>query len=181
MSTCGRSCICDFLFKDFEWVDLATTMDSALPKRPGIYALRLNIGENEDSLTLRNKILEAYNIAMSILKKANWRRLTKYWGPRIERIKRIDPLTCPIIYIGGTGKGEGTIRSRFADLAGWRHTIFPCILALRLAGWNIHFGYRTVNRGEEAFKMEEKLIRQYMEIHGTPPALNKKVKLNNPK
>jgi len=149
-----------------------------LPKKPGVYVLKLAVSEDEDLIALRKRILKAYGIARDILKKASWRRLTKYWGSRIERINRIDPLTCPTIYIGGTGKGKGTIRSRFTDLAGLRHTIFPCILALRLAGLNIDFGYKTVNTGQEAFKTEQELIKRYIKIHGKPPALNERIKTN---
>jgi len=169
-----RKCICDFLFRDFVWVNLASTLDSELPKKPGTYVLRLVISRDENPLILKGRVLEAYSAAMAILKKVKWERLTKYWGPRIERLKRIDPLTCPTIYIGSTGKGKGTIRSRFADLAGLRHTIFPCVLALRLVGWDIEFGYKIVSKGEEAFKIEERLMREYMKTHGMSPPLNEK-------
>ena len=164
--------VCDFPFEGFTWVDLATVLDRDLAKKPEVFVLRLIVEKNEDPLVLRGKVLEAYSAGIEILRKAKWKRLTKYWGPRFERLKRIDPSTCPVIYIGGTGKGTGTIRSRFADLAGWRHTIFPCILALRLVGWNIQFGYKTVSKGEEAFKTEKELIRKYTKIHGKLPALN---------
>lgn len=170
-------CKCDSLFKNFTWINLASASSKDLPKKPGVYVLRLDVEENEDYLALKNKVKKAYNIAKQLVKKAGWRKLEENWKSKIERIRNIDPFLCPVIYIGGTGKGSGTLRMRFTDLAGIRHVIFPCILSLRLAGVIIYFGFRTVDIGREAFKLEEVLIKEYIKIHKKLPALNIRVKL----
>ena len=42
-------CVCDFLFEGFTWVDLATVLDCDLPRKSGVYVLRLIVEVNKDS------------------------------------------------------------------------------------------------------------------------------------
>ena len=143
----------------------------------GVYIKDTDLFQRDITLFLNSGLKSVYNIAKQLVKKADWRKLEENWKSKIERIRNIDPFLCPVIYIGGTGKGSGTLRMRFTDLAGIRHVIFPCILSLRLAGVIIYFGFRTVDIGREAFKLEEVLIKEYIKIHKKPPALNIRVKL----
>ncbi len=167
----GRRCICDYLFKHFRWVNLATVSDKDLPNEPGVYVLRLVYSDN-DVDEVRRGVLRSYSIGIEILRRAKWARLSRYWGPRIERIRRIDPSQCPVLYIGCSGKGSGTIRTRFRDLAGLRHTIFPCIFVLRLADIDIAFGFITFSNGAKAFEQEKRILREYRGLHGRLPPLN---------
>lgn len=62
--------------------------------------------------------------------------LSSYFGRRVERIRSINPVKCPVIYIGASGYGVGTLRSGFKDLAGLRHTIFYPVFILLSASAN---------------------------------------------
>ena len=162
--------MCDGLFKGFKWGDLRRLSSKELPTKPGVYVLRLVVNEYVGPADLRERVGKAYSKASALLDKAGWRELSNYFGKRVERIRRIDPVKCPVIYIGATGKGTGTLRSRFRDLAGLRHTIFYPVFSLILAGWDIDFGW---TEAEDAFNVESRLKRQYIEVHGDMPALNK--------
>ncbi len=165
----GRPCTCDPLFTEFEWSDLKSLSHKDLPDRPGVYTLRIADHPNEASI----KVKQARSLGADLLSKASWRQLWKHYWPRLARLEAIDPSTCPVIYIGGTGRGSGSIKTRFQDLAGWRHTIFFPVFVLLLAGCNIDYGWKTLNTATEAFNYEENLKQRCRAIHGRPPALNK--------
>ena|GEM_PF-2755994 len=78
---------------------------------------------------------------------------------------------CPILYIGSAPK---SVRVRFKDLSGIRHTAFFPILALMLGGWKLQYGFLTVKSDHEAKELEKQLKSKYAEFHGSLPALVKK-------
>ena len=116
----------------------------------------------------------AYEVGVEMLMGASWRELWSYYGSRLDRLKRVNPILCPVIYIGGTGKGKGTLRSRFRDLAGLRHTTFYPVFVLLLAGCEIDYGWKPLTSSAEAFNHEERVKRGYLEVHGELPPLNKR-------
>ena len=110
-----------------------------------------------------------------VLGKTGWHEFLRYVNSRLNRLRRIGD--CPVIYIGSTsglrseGSATSSIRSRYVDLAGRRHTAFFPILALLLAGWRLDYGFLTVNTHTEAKKLEKRLKEVYRRIHGRLPAL----------
>ena len=166
----GKCCVCDEVFKDFQWGDLKKLGRRELPMSRGVYVLRLVVDESEEPSDLYQRVDAAYARALELLEKSGWRELKGYFGKRVKRIKNIDPVKCPVIYIGATGRGSGNLRSRFQNLAGLRHTIFYPVFALLLAGWDIDFGWMEF---EDAFSLENQLMTRYKAVHKDIPALNK--------
>ncbi len=159
-SPSGASCVCDWLFKDMIWQELVMVKLSSLPRKPGVYVIRVvEKGKDVDTLIqeFRNTILGT-----------GWLELIDYVYSRLERLYRIRG--CPVIYIGSTDN----IQSRYKDLAGRRHTAFFPILALLLGGWRLDYGYKTVTTKDQAQHLEEELKTKYRRIHGTLPPLVEK-------
>ena len=165
----GKSCACDGVFRGFQWNDLKSLTLNNVPKLPGVYVLRL-----VDVNGLADRVRRAYEEGLELLRRASWRELWRYYGARLERLKRIDTSRCPVIYIGGTGRGGGTLRSRLYDLAGVRHTAFYPTFTLLLAGCDIDYGWMALPSGAEAFNYEEQVKREYVKVHGSLPPLNEK-------
>ena len=153
----GSECKCDHLFKGFHWHELPTLKASQLPKKPGVYTIRV-IERGEDLINTKLKLEE-------IVLQTEWSELTRYVTRRLTRISHIRD--CPLIYIGSTDN----IKSRFMDLAGRRHTAFFPVLALLLSKWKLDYGFKTVSSRKEAEQLEEKLKKEYQKIHGFLPAL----------
>ena len=104
------------------------------------------------------------DFAKSTLTNTNWYQLSRYLTPRILRLETIDPLNCPIIYLGGTGKGKGNLRGRFIDLSGIRHTAFYPVFCLLSTGWEIEYGWKPVTHGS-SFDEEKELKEKYRNTH----------------
>ncbi|MBN1682661.1 hypothetical protein JW865_03815 [Candidatus Bathyarchaeota archaeon] len=166
-----KPCICDDVFKDFKWLNLKEAQNKDICPTKGVYALRLQI-DNSDPFFLENKLKHTIEFAENTIKKSEWKELISYYSSRIQRLKQIEPLICPIIYIGAVGKGKGTLRGRFIDLAGHRHTVFYPIFCLLSTGWEIEFGYKNIEN--DVFKIENQFKEQYENKHGKYPALVKK-------
>lgn len=156
-SPLGVKCKCDPVFHGFLWHELSTLGASDLPKKPGVYVIRI-IERGDDPM-------RAKYLLEDIILKTRWSELIKYVGNRLIRILQIRD--CPVIYIGSTE----SIRSRYKDLAGRRHTAFFPILALLLSGWKLDYGFKIVSSKSEAEQMERELKRKYICIHGILPAL----------
>jgi len=69
--------------------------------------------------------------------------------------------------------GDTSIRSKYRDLAGRRHTALYPVLALLLAGWKLDYGFKTTSSREEAMELERRLKEEYIKVHGRLPALVK--------
>ena len=95
----GKCCVCDDVFKDFQWGDLKKLSRRELPMSRGVYVLRLVVDESEQPSDLYQRVDAAYAQASELLEKSGWRELNRYFGSRIERINNIDPVKCPVIYI----------------------------------------------------------------------------------
>ncbi len=37
----GNPCICDTLFKEFKWIEIVSVKPKHLPKKPGVYVIRI--------------------------------------------------------------------------------------------------------------------------------------------
>jgi len=162
-------CSCSYLFQDFKWKLLSELGCSELPRKPGVYVLRLveYPGFN------RAKIVEkAVEFLQDIIEKSNWPELQRYLRSRVRRVKRVLNPNCPVLYIGSTEK----LSSRCRDLAGKRHTAFTMILALVLSGAVVELGYVEVESGDQARRLEEDLKAKYRNIHGILPPLVEKLR-----
>ncbi len=163
----GPRCECDYLFRGFVWGELVSIRAKDLPNEPGVYVIRVI----ERGLRVEDTIRRL----KSVLGKTKWYELLKYVDLRLNRLWRIGG--CPVIYIGSTsglrseGSATSSVRSRYVDLAGRRHTAFFSILALLLAGWRLDYGFLTVNTHTEARNLERKLKEEYRRVHGGLPAL----------
>jgi len=164
----GSKCKCDPLFEGFEWYELTSIRAKDLPSRPGVYIIRVV----ERGCSVR----EAIKYFNEILGRTEWKEFLKYVDSRLERLRRIS--ACPVIYIGSTtglkGGKSSSIRTRYKDLAGRRHTVFFPILALLLAKWKLCFGFITVENHKKAKEIERKLKEEYRKVHDKLPALVKK-------
>ncbi len=152
------SCICSSLFNGFVWRDLEDIDPSELPNTPGVYVIRIKERVGDP--------IDAYNKFLKVFGEIRWRAFMEYVMNRLERLKRIGE--CPVIYIGAAPK---SLRTRYEDLIGRRHTVMFPILALVLAGWKLEYGYMQVKSKEEAKSLEDRLKREYTRIHGNLPAL----------
>ena len=162
----GPKCMCDYLFNGFRWGELVGIRARDLPNEPGVYVIRVI----ERGLNVESTI----SYLNDVLGRTKWYEFLRYVNSRLNRLRRIGD--CPVIYIGSTSglRGVGaksSIRSRYVDLAGRRHTAFFPILALLLAGWRLDYGFKTTNSHSEAKELEERLKKEYREIHGALPAL----------
>ena len=151
-------CACEGIFKDFRWLDLGEVCSSDLPDVPGVYAIRVA----ERGMDVK----EVCRGFLSFLEGSKWAELLSYVRSRLARLERIS--ACPILYIGSAPK---SIRVRFKDLSGIRHTAFFPILALMLGGWKLQYGFLTVKSDHEAKELEKRLKSKYAEFHGSLPAL----------
>lgn len=148
-------CECDQIFADFRWNNLVALRMEMLPKDAGVYAVRVRE---------RGKPVEwILSRSHALLGKISWRSFENYVLSRIRRLEKI--LGCPLIYIGAA---PTSLRGRYKDMCGERHTAFYPILALLFAGWKLDFGWFE---DEEARKREQLLKEQYLKIHGALPAL----------
>ena len=163
-----KKCECDEVFRVFEWHDIRTLESGDVDAEPGVYALRLVNFKEESIGELKQRTL---TFADSTLNRARWRELSHNFIPRVERLKGLDPQSCPIIYLGATGKGRGNLRDRFKDLSGIRHTIFYPVFCLLSTGWEIEYGWKTVNL--DSFKEEDRLNEEYRRVHHSLPCLVK--------
>ena len=145
----GPKCICDDILKDFLWHELSALRASDLPNKPGVYVIRV-IDRGEDLVNAKLKLSK-------IVMDTGWNELIKYVESRLVRLLRIK--SCPLIYIGSTD----SIKSRFKDLAGIRHTAFFPILALLLSRWRLDYGFKTASSKKEAAYLEEELKAKYRE------------------
>jgi len=163
----GLKCECDYLFEGFKWGELVSIKVRDLPNEPGVYVIRVI----ERGLSVEDTIRELNDM----LGRTGWYEFLRYVDSRLNRLWRIGD--CPVIYIGSTsglrseGSATSSIRSRYVDLAGRRHTAFFSILALLLAGWRLDYGFLTVNTHREARNLERKLKEEYRRVHGRLPAL----------
>jgi len=156
----GMNCKCDPVFHGFLWHELSTLRATDLPKKPGVYAIRI-IEKGDDPIKVKYRL-------ENVILKTGWNELIKYVGNRLIRVLQIRD--CPVIYIGSTE----SIRSRYKELAGRRHTAFFPILALLLNGWKLDYGFKTALSENKAIQLERDLKRKYIGIHGTLPALVEK-------
>lgn len=148
-------CKCDQIFADFRWYDLVTIRMKMLPKDAGVYAVRVRErGKPVEWITSRSHAL---------LGKIGWFSLENYVLSRIRRLENIGD--CPVIYIGAA---PTSLRGRYKDMCGERHTAFYPIVALLFAGWKLDFGSFEDN---EPAKKERLLKEQFRKVHGTLPAL----------
>jgi len=157
----GPQCICDNLFKAFRWYDLENIRSSKLPSKPGVYVIRVRERGNEP--------IKVYNGFVKLLDKLQWKEFKRYVISRLERLRRIGK--CPIIYIGAA---PSSIKSRYRDLSGVRHTVHYPILALLMGGWKLEYGFKIVNTKGEAKNLERKLKEEYKRVHNKLPALVEK-------
>ncbi|OYT37471.1 MAG: hypothetical protein B6U89_07240 [Desulfurococcales archaeon ex4484_58] len=156
----GKKCRCDVLLDGFLWRELVEIDPSELPRNPGVYVIRVfEYGDPIDELIRGFK---------SFISKTRWIELSRYVESRLKRLYRIGE--CPLIYIGSAN----SIRSRYLDLAGKRHTIFFPVLILLYGGWKLDYGFKTTQNKDEAEMLEEELKNKYKSIHGTLPALVEK-------
>ena len=156
----GPQCKCDEIFKDFLWRDLEDIKSTKLPNKPGVYVIRV-LERGNDPHEICIKFRKMF--------KVKWVALREYIDSRLKRLERIEK--CPILYCGVATK---SIKSRYEDLAGKRHTAFFPVLALLLGGWRLEYGFTIVNTEEQAMRLEEELKRKYIKIHGRLPSLVEK-------
>ena len=158
MSTYNQKC-CDDLFTEFEFQDLR---NAEPPDEKGVYVIRV---KRRGLSTI--KIVEEIKQHLQGLK---WELAKNYICSRIERLKKINQ--CPVIYIGSAGGKKGsknTLKGRYEELAGRRHTVMYPILALLYFGWELEFGWKVDNNPSD---LEEELKRKYRIRHnGKLPAL----------
>lgn len=148
-------CKCNQIFANFRWNDLATIRMEMLPKNAGVYAVRVRE---------RGKPIEwIISCSHALLGEINWFHFEEYVVSRIRRLRNIGG--CPLIYIGAA---PTSLRGRYKDMCGERHTAFYPIVALLFAGWKLDFGW--FEDGEPA-KKERLLKKQYRKVHGALPAL----------
>jgi len=153
-------CKCNKLFTDFTWKDLETLDPKELPDVPGVYTIRIK--------QKGKPISEIKQHVENFLKKTNWKPFKQYVQNRISRLENIGG--CPIIYIGAA---PNTLRGRYEDLCGRRHTALYPILALLTANWKLQLGYKQTTK-TEAKQTEQKLKQKYQQTHKTLPALVKR-------
>jgi len=140
---------------------------SELPRKPGVYVLRLA----EYPGFNRAKIVEeAVEFLQGIIEKSNWPELQRYFRSRVRRVKRVLNSGCPVLYIGSSEE----LSSRCRDLAGKRHTAFTVILALVLSGAVVELGYVEVGSRDQARRLEKDLKAKYKNTHGILPPLVEK-------
>jgi len=154
----GLPCLCNNLFEGFKWLDLEEAESSRLPSMPGVYVIRIK-KRGKDPVKI-------YSDFIKLVRASRWIEFERYIVSRLERLKRIEK--CPIIYIGAA---PSSIKLRYRDLLGVRHTIHYPILALLIGGWRLEYGFRIVNTRKDALDLEKELKRRYREIHGKLPAL----------
>jgi len=161
----GPRCICDYLFTDFLWRDLESIHPSTLPNRPGVYVIRVRRAGDAP--------VEAYKGFLKLFENLKWVEFKSYLENRLARVLNVHE-ACPVICIGATtGSRNPSIRSRYRDLAGRRHTALYPVLALLLAGWKLDYGFKTTSSREEAMELERRLKEEYIKVHGRLPALVK--------
>ena len=150
-------CRCDKLFREFKSGDLESIKSGGLTKNRGVYAIRIR---------KRGKpISDVISFMESFCKKTKWICFNEYVLDRTSRLENIS--RCPIIYIGAP---PTSLRSRYKDLCGLRHTAFYPILALLMNGWRLDYEYFETERPED---FEKSLKDRYQEIHKYLPALVK--------
>jgi hypothetical protein len=152
-------CVCDPIFKDFEWCELATlrVRDNRLDGK-GVYALRVR--ERGDAVG---------NIISDVKKcldKLGWLEFEDFVMSRVSRLENIQE--CPIIYVGAA---PNTLKGRYRDLCGRRHTALFAVLALLHGGWKLEFGWLKC---DNPLQKEKILKEQYRNVHGKLPALMKR-------
>ncbi len=149
----GPRCRCDYIFEGFYWHELATLKASHLPRKPGVYVIRV-IEKRDEPINARRNLEE-------IILRSSWDELIQYVSNRLARLLRIGD--CPLLYIGSTD----SIKSRFKDLAGVRHTAFFPILALLLSNWRLDYGFKTVSTKEELNYWKRSLRKNTRKYMGT--------------
>ena len=148
-------CKCDQLFSMIQWQDLTVLKKQDFPETKGVYVIRIN--------KQGKPIEQIISQARKFVNKLNWSEFEEFFLNRIRRLERIGD--CPIIYIGAAPK---SIKSRYDDLCGKRHTAFYPILALLFADWKLDFGWIE---DDNPLVREKWLKQQYCKIHGKLPAL----------
>jgi hypothetical protein len=151
-------CKCDPIFTEFQWKDLVTLSAQKLPKTTGVYAIRIS----KKGEPIKRVISNAYKL----LGKIDWSQFEHHVLSRVRRLEEIRE--CPIIYIGAA---PTSLKGRYKDLCGRRHTAFYAIIALLFAGWKLDFGWIE---DEKPLQKEKRLKRQYSNIHGRLPAVVKR-------
>jgi len=151
-------CNCDELFKDFKSGDLESLRPEGLPKNRGVYAIRIRG---------RGKPVNDVILSMEdFCRKTEWVPFSEYVLDRTTRLKNIGE--CPLVYIGAA---PTSLRSRYSDLCGRRHTGFYPILALLMNGWRLDYEYFETEKPKQ---FEKSLKDRYEKIHKSLPALVKK-------
>jgi len=150
-------CQCDDLFGEFRSKDLESVKLGGLTKNRGVYAIRIR---------KRGKpISDVISFMERFSKKTKWVCFNEYVLDRTSRLENIGK--CPIVYIGAA---PTSLRSRYKDLCGLRHTAFYPILALLMNGWKLDYQYFETDRPED---VEKSLKDRYREVHKSLPALVK--------
>ena len=151
-------CDCDHIFPRFRWERLVSIHQKQLPNRTGVYVIRIR----KRGIPISEVISHTENL----VNKIEWTAFKEYVLNRVNRVENISE--CPVVYIGAA---PTSLRNRYKDLCGRRHTAFFPILTLLMNDWELDFGWLPTDKPRE---MEKSLKDQYIQIHDALPALVKR-------
>ena len=154
----GTKCICDEIFKEYEWGELAYLSSMDLPNKPGVYVIRV-IEHGKDPRDVSYRLIEE-------LAKTKWEELVKYAYLRIKKLENIN--NCPVIFIDHSV----SLRNKYRELAHLKHPLSIVFLGMIIHRWRLDYGFAVTSKDKLVEKYEETL-KKYIEIHRDMPALNK--------
>ena len=160
-------CECDALFTEFTISPLGGIVQENLPRRGGVYVLRLSEkGTDVDVGKLERKVSE---LDINYVTSKMWPGICRNMSEVLHAIK-----SCPVVYIGATGvrqEARANFQTRFEDLFTGKHVIMPSFWLLLLHGWKLDYLHYPCATPKD---FEDSLRARYSQVHGRIPPLNRR-------